>query len=130
LRQNGKLRAIRENARLITRRHPVAFVAVALFGFCFHSAALVLTAIMLAIGNGYELNPIYYSLGFLEFSLFGYVALIIAYAILWFARMPTRTRWLILMALTIITAYDFGHDMSVFYFHRSAISGLLHFFGK
>ena len=104
------------------REHPTAFVFTLLAGICFHTWALVLTVITLSGGTGTELNPLFYSVGSVFFWIVGYAFIIFAYLVVWFLDdMSTRARWAMLTLVTLMTAYDFTHDLIVVEFHKSFV---------
>lgn len=112
--QGRQIRARKDHKR---RRHPIAFVMLVIFGFLFHTGAFLLTVVAITTNQGSELNPLFYLFGPWNFAAFGYAVLVMLYATLWFMPIPPAVRWSMVILLTIVTGFDFYHDLMVMVFH-------------
>ena len=84
---------------------------IATLGFALHTGAILITRYGLASGQVSELNPIFYKIGPDNFALFGFVIMIVYYGGLWILNMSLRMKLFLAAVLTIVTAFDFFHDI-------------------
>jgi hypothetical protein len=102
----------RNGRGIMTKTNRYYFIVLVFLGFVLRSGALVLTNVGITSGQFTELNPMYYSIGGMgSFVVLGFAIIVVIYGVLWFAKIPSLMSIVIAFVITIVTAFDFFHDL-------------------